>query len=40
MGAADGEECGDLRQEDEECVKKRMMAEAHLDYIYTQHHKP
>ncbi|XP_038694718.1 putative phytosulfokines 6 isoform X2 [Tripterygium wilfordii] len=26
--------------EDEECFKRRMMAEAHLDYIYTQHHKP
>ncbi|XP_062167395.1 putative phytosulfokines 6 [Alnus glutinosa] len=25
---------------DEECLKRRMMAEAHLDYIYTQHHKP
>ncbi|XP_059625282.1 putative phytosulfokines 6 [Cornus florida] len=25
---------------DEECLKRRMVAEAHLDYIYTQHHKP
>ncbi|KAF3441716.1 hypothetical protein FNV43_RR15631 [Rhamnella rubrinervis] len=25
---------------DEECVNRRMIAEAHLDYIYTQHHKP
>ncbi|KAI8524248.1 hypothetical protein RHMOL_Rhmol13G0135500 [Rhododendron molle] len=25
---------------DEECVKRRMAAEAHLDYIYTQHLKP
>ncbi|XP_052171651.1 putative phytosulfokines 6 isoform X2 [Diospyros lotus] len=25
---------------DEDCVKRRMIAEAHLDYIYTQHHKP
>ncbi|XP_058197763.1 putative phytosulfokines 6 [Rhododendron vialii] len=25
---------------DEECVKRRMDAEAHLDYIYTQHLKP
>uniref|UniRef100_A0A2P2L375 Phytosulfokine n=1 Tax=Rhizophora mucronata TaxID=61149 RepID=A0A2P2L375_RHIMU len=25
---------------DEACLKERMMAEAHLDYIYTQHHKP
>ncbi|ESQ37544.1 hypothetical protein EUTSA_v10002908mg, partial [Eutrema salsugineum] len=24
---------------DEECLKRRMMTEAHLDYIYTQHHK-
>jgi hypothetical protein len=26
--------------EDEECLKGRMMAEAHLDYIYTQHVGP
>ncbi|XP_062117520.1 putative phytosulfokines 6 [Humulus lupulus] len=25
---------------DEECLKRRMIAEAHLDYIYTQQHKP
>ncbi|KAL6202881.1 hypothetical protein ACLB2K_026585 [Fragaria x ananassa] len=25
---------------DEECLKRRVIAEAHLDYIYTQHHKP
>ncbi|KAK4409049.1 hypothetical protein Sango_0485900 [Sesamum angolense] len=25
---------------DEECFKRRAIAEAHLDYIYTQHHKP
>ncbi|XP_016466323.1 putative phytosulfokines 6 [Nicotiana tabacum] len=24
--------------EDEECSKRRIMAEAHLDYIYTQNH--
>uniref|UniRef100_A0A1J3CC69 Phytosulfokine n=2 Tax=Noccaea caerulescens TaxID=107243 RepID=A0A1J3CC69_NOCCA len=24
---------------DEECLRRRMMTEAHLDYIYTQHHK-
>ncbi|KAF9591134.1 hypothetical protein IFM89_002089 [Coptis chinensis] len=24
---------------DEECINRRMTAEAHLDYIYTQHHK-
>ncbi|MBA0850452.1 hypothetical protein Goshw_029974 [Gossypium schwendimanii] len=27
-------------EKDEECVKRRMMADAHLDYIYTQNHKP
>ncbi|WCJ41714.1 PHYTOSULFOKINE 3 PRECURSOR [Euphorbia peplus] len=26
--------------EDEECLKRRIMSEAHLDYIYTQHLKP
>ncbi|KAL5580266.1 hypothetical protein UlMin_012708, partial [Ulmus minor] len=31
------EECGN---EDEECLKRRMVADAHLDYIYTQHRKP
>ncbi|KAG9459123.1 hypothetical protein H6P81_003631 [Aristolochia fimbriata] len=31
------EACGN---EDEECLKRRMISEAHLDYIYTQHHKP
>ncbi|KAK9175649.1 hypothetical protein WN944_027656 [Citrus x changshan-huyou] len=25
---------------DEECLKRRIITEAHLDYIYTQHHKP
>ncbi|KAJ4724942.1 Phytosulfokine [Melia azedarach] len=25
---------------DEECLKRRVISEAHLDYIYTQHHKP
>ena len=25
---------------DEECLKRRIISEAHLDYIYTQHHKP
>ncbi|KAA8516673.1 hypothetical protein F0562_016821 [Nyssa sinensis] len=32
------EECADHK--DEECLKRRVVAEAHLDYIYTQHHKP
>ncbi|XP_022745373.1 putative phytosulfokines 6 [Durio zibethinus] len=31
------EEC---YEKDEECLKRRMIADAHLDYIYTQHHKP
>ncbi|KAM7522477.1 hypothetical protein LguiA_012379 [Lonicera macranthoides] len=31
------EECGNG---DEECLKRRIVIEAHLDYIYTQHHKP
>ncbi|KAK6942661.1 Phytosulfokine [Dillenia turbinata] len=31
------EACDD---KDEECAKRRIIAEAHLDYIYTQHHKP
>ncbi|KAI3471976.1 hypothetical protein Pfo_028664 [Paulownia fortunei] len=31
------EECGD---KDEACEKRRMVAEAHLDYIYTQHQQP
>ncbi|KAB2607721.1 hypothetical protein D8674_010889 [Pyrus ussuriensis x Pyrus communis] len=34
MGA---EECD---ENDEECLQRRMIAEAHLDYIYTQNHKP
>ncbi|XP_077230473.1 PHYTOSULFOKINE 3 PRECURSOR [Tasmannia lanceolata] len=25
---------------DEECLKRRMLSEAHLDYIYTQHKNP
>ncbi|KAJ9177983.1 hypothetical protein P3X46_009905 [Hevea brasiliensis] len=25
---------------DEECFKRRIVLDAHLDYIYTQHHKP
>ncbi|KAI3949979.1 hypothetical protein MKW92_017091 [Papaver armeniacum] len=38
MGMEDCHESGD--EKEEECLKRRMMAEAHLDYIYTQHHKP
>ncbi|XP_019436027.1 PREDICTED: putative phytosulfokines 6 isoform X2 [Lupinus angustifolius] len=26
--------------EDEECLVKRMTLEVHIDYIYTEHHKP
>ncbi|XP_030521964.1 putative phytosulfokines 6 [Rhodamnia argentea] len=37
MGVEAEESCGD---QDEECLKRRMVAEAHLDYIYTQDHKP
>ncbi|XP_057548703.1 putative phytosulfokines 6 [Amaranthus tricolor] len=25
---------------DEECLKRRIVSEVHLDYIYTQHQKP
>ncbi|KAL8089948.1 putative phytosulfokines 6 [Apium graveolens] len=31
------EEC---KNGDEECFKRRAITEVHLDYIYTQHHKP
>ncbi|XP_020231013.1 putative phytosulfokines 6 [Cajanus cajan] len=30
----------DCNSGDEECLQRRMTLEAHLDYIYTQHHKP
>ncbi|KAJ7981116.1 Phytosulfokine [Quillaja saponaria] len=30
----------DCNNGDEECLQRRMISEAHLDYIYTQHHKP
>ncbi|KAI4322373.1 hypothetical protein L6164_022076 [Bauhinia variegata] len=30
----------DCNHGDKECFKRRMTIEAHLDYIYTQHHKP
>ncbi|KAI3706458.1 hypothetical protein L6452_24219 [Arctium lappa] len=30
----------DCESRDEECLKRRVLAEAHLDYIYTQHHRP
>ncbi|XP_022732107.1 putative phytosulfokines 6 [Durio zibethinus] len=25
---------------DDGCLKRRIISDAHLDYIYTQHHKP
>ncbi|XP_028777182.1 putative phytosulfokines 6 [Neltuma alba] len=34
---AESDQCD---EEDEECSERRRIAEAHLDYIYTQHHKP
>ncbi|KAF5198926.1 hypothetical protein FRX31_011487 [Thalictrum thalictroides] len=37
MGMED--HCGN-GDDDEDCLQRRMIAEAHLDYIYTQHHKP
>ncbi|CAL0299371.1 unnamed protein product [Lupinus luteus] len=27
-------------EKDEECLVRRMIEEAHLDYIYTEDHKP
>lgn len=30
----------ECKEVDEECLKRRMISEAHLDYIYTQRHKP
>ncbi|KAK1429182.1 hypothetical protein QVD17_11386 [Tagetes erecta] len=29
----------DCENEDDECLKRRVLVDAHLDYIYTQHHK-
>ncbi|CAI0408087.1 unnamed protein product [Linum tenue] len=40
MGAEELENAeGVCEENDEDCLKRRMVAEAHLDYIYTQHHK-
>ncbi|XP_021602486.2 putative phytosulfokines 6 [Manihot esculenta] len=33
-----GSEVDECVEGDEECFQRRMVAEAHLDYIYTQHH--
>ncbi|GFP98040.1 putative phytosulfokines 6 [Phtheirospermum japonicum] len=30
----------ECKNKDEECLKRRAIAEVHLDYIYTQPHKP
>ncbi|KAF5471009.1 hypothetical protein F2P56_011488 [Juglans regia] len=30
----------DCNKGDEECLQRRILTEVHLDYIYTQHHKP
>ncbi|KAG1330999.1 putative phytosulfokine 6 [Cocos nucifera] len=30
----------ECKEEDEECLNRRMISEAHMDYIYTQRHKP
>ncbi|KAI3987037.1 hypothetical protein MKX01_036827 [Papaver californicum] len=38
MGMEDCDGSGD--EKEEECSKRRMILEAHLDYIYTQQHKP
>ncbi|OIW06275.1 hypothetical protein TanjilG_19713 [Lupinus angustifolius] len=27
-------------EKDEECSTRRIISEAHLDYIYTEHHNP
>ncbi|KAJ8754078.1 hypothetical protein K2173_001976 [Erythroxylum novogranatense] len=27
-------------ERDEECLRRRMIAEAHLDYVYTERHNP
>ncbi|KAI4300421.1 hypothetical protein L6164_033804 [Bauhinia variegata] len=35
-----GLELEECQEKDEECNRRRMISEAHLDYIYTQHHKP
>ncbi|KAK4749297.1 hypothetical protein SAY87_026746 [Trapa incisa] len=37
MGGSEVEDCEG--EEAEDCMTRRMMAEAHLDYIYTQHHR-
>ncbi|EAY82259.1 hypothetical protein OsI_37465 [Oryza sativa Indica Group] len=36
MGAAEEEAAGLCKEGNEECVERRMLRDAHLDYIYTQ----
>uniref|UniRef100_A0A0E0MCG9 Phytosulfokine n=1 Tax=Oryza punctata TaxID=4537 RepID=A0A0E0MCG9_ORYPU len=36
MGAADEAACEEGKKDDE-CMQRRMLRDAHLDYIYTQH---
>ncbi|KAG8050672.1 hypothetical protein GUJ93_ZPchr0009g1603 [Zizania palustris] len=38
MGAeADEEACSESEGNDDECMQRRLLRDAHLDYIYTQH---
>ena len=38
MGADAAEEaCEEGNDDDDECMQRRLLHEAHLDYIYTQH---
>ncbi|CAI0466213.1 unnamed protein product [Linum tenue] len=39
MGAEEMEKAEGVCEEKDEDLKRRMVVEAHLDYIYTQHHK-
>ncbi|GLT89924.1 hypothetical protein SLE2022_078840 [Rubroshorea leprosula] len=40
MGLESESESVDCSEKDEECVKRRIIAEAHLDYVYTQKQHP
>jgi hypothetical protein len=31
------EACGTEGNDEEECLQRRLLGDAHLDYIYTQH---
>ncbi|KAG0520035.1 hypothetical protein BDA96_08G038200 [Sorghum bicolor] len=37
MGADAAEEACEEGNDDDECMQRRLLHEAHLDYIYTQH---